>query len=117
MKNVNEICGAEMLKESYLANVRNLPKDAIKITVTRRAGHILSPSKNLLKDYKDGSINWEQYVERFKREMNNDECIAAMRKIKWMAKDKQVYLICYEKDPYRCHRSLLLDMISKLDED
>lgn len=106
-----------MLKESYLANIRNLPEDAEKIVVTRRAGHVLSPSWELLNDYKNGRINWDQYVERFKQEMANDVCIVAMRKIKWMAKEKLVYLICYEKDPYRCHRSLLLDMINKLDEE
>jgi len=106
----------KMLRESYLANSRNLPKDAIKIAVTRRAGHILSPSWELLKDYKDGKISWEQYVERFKGEMNNDRCIAEMRKIKWMAKDKDVYLLCYEKS-WKCHRFLLLEMINKLDEE
>ena len=104
-----------MLKESYLANMRNLPSDVEKIVVTRAAGHILSPSWSLLNDYKHGMINWEQYVERFKKEMNNDLCIATMRKIKWMSKDRDIFLICYEKS-YPCHRFLLIDMINKLDE-
>lgn len=105
-----------MLKENYLANMKNLPTDAVKIVVTRTAGHVLSPSKALLWDYKKGRINWDQYVERFMQEMNNDICRAEMRKIKWMAKDKLVYLICYEKK-YPCHRFLLIDMINKLDEE
>lgn len=105
-----------MLKESYLANIKNLPADAEKIVVTRTAGHVLSPSKELLWDYKKGRINWDQYVERFRQEMDNDACIAAMRKIKWEAKTKDIYLICYEKS-YPCHRFLLIDMINKLDED
>lgn len=104
-----------MLKESYLTNIRNLPKDAIKIVVTRSEGHPLSPSKELLWDYKKGRINWDQYVERFTQEMHNDICIAEMRKIKWMAKNNDVYLICYEKSGH-CHRFLLMDMINKLDE-
>lgn len=104
-----------MLKESYLANMKNLPVDAEKIVVTRRAGHVLSPSWKLLNDYKNGRINWDQYVERFKHEMNNDICIAAMRKIKWMSKSKDIFLICYEKSGH-CHRFLLMDMINKLDE-
>lgn len=105
-----------MLKESYLANMRNLPESAVKIVVTRTAEHVLSPSKGLLWDYKKGRINWDQYVERFKQEMNNDVCMAAMRKIKWEAKFKDVFLICYEKK-YPCHRFLLIDMISRLDEE
>lgn len=105
-----------MLKESYLAVMKNLPNDSVKIVVTRRAGSVLSPSWDLLDDYKSGKINWDGYVERFKQEMNNDICIAAMRKIKWLSKDKDVYLICYEKR-YPCHRFLLIDMINKLDEE
>lgn len=105
-----------MLKESYLANMKNLPENAIKIVVTRSEGHTLSPSKGLLWDYKKGRINWEQYTERFKQEMTNDICVAEMRKIKLMSKVKNVYLICYEKTG-NCHRFLLIDMINKLDED
>lgn len=105
------------LKESYLSNIKNLPGDALKIIVTRSAGHVLSPSRQLLNDYRSRNIDWHTYVERFKQEMSNDICIAEMRKIKWMAKDKLVYIICYEKNPHRCHRSLLFDMINKLDED
>lgn len=105
-----------MLKETYIANMKNLPDSAMKIVVTRSAGHSLSPSKELLWDYKKGRIDWDQYVERFKQEMTNDICVAEMRKIKWMAKVKDIYLICYEKTG-NCHRFLLMDMIAKLDED
>jgi len=104
-----------MLKESYLGNIRNLPKDAVKIVVTRSAGHMLSPSKTLLWDYKKGRINWEQYVKTFYREMDNPACVAVMREIKKLASERDVYLLCYEKE-YPCHRFLLLDMIGKLDE-
>ena len=104
-----------MLKESYLAVMKNLSKDVVKVVVTRTAGHVLSPSKGLLWDYKKGRINWNQYTERFIQEMNNDICIAEMRKIKWMAKNKDIYLICYEKSGH-CHRFLLMDMTNKLDE-
>lgn len=106
-----------MLKESYLANIRNLPENTVKMVVTRRAGHVLSPSKKLLWDYKNRRISWNEYVKRFYQEMDNDICRAEMRRIKKLANDKHVYLICYERSPYKCHRSLLLDMISKLDEE
>lgn len=104
-----------MLKETYLANMRNLPENAEKIVVTRSSGHVLSPSWDLLNDYKSKKINWEEYTKRFNQEMKKDECIASMRKIKWLAKEKDVYLICYEKAGH-CHRFLLIDMINKLDE-
>lgn len=105
-----------MLKESYLAVMKRLPQDSVKIVVTRTAGCVLSPSWDLLNDYKNGKINWDGYVERFTQEMNNDVCIATMRKIKWMSKNRDIFLLCYEKDSSHCHRSLLLDMISHIDE-
>lgn len=104
-----------MLKESYLSNARNLPKDAIKIVVTRSAGHMLSPSKKLLWGYKKGEIDWAEYVKTFYREMDNPACVAVMREIKKLAKEKDVYLLCYEPPGKNCHRYLLLDMINKLD--
>ena len=104
-----------MLKESYLANMKKLPRDAVKIVVTRSAGHMLSPSKTLLHGYKSGKVSWDEYVRTFTREMDNPACVAIMGEIKKMAEKRDVYLICYEKE-YPCHRFLLLDMISKLDE-
>ncbi|GAI92848.1 unnamed protein product [marine sediment metagenome] len=53
-----------MLKETYLANLKNVPDRAIKVRVARPA--ILSPSKELLKDWKDGKIDWGQYETRYK---------------------------------------------------
>jgi uncharacterized protein YeaO (DUF488 family) len=103
-----------MLKESYLANARNLPKNVIKIVVTRSAEHMLSPSKKLLWDYKNGRIDWDGYVKTFYREMDNPACVAVMREIKKLANENDVYLLCYEKK-YPCHRFLLLDMIEKLE--
>lgn len=105
-----------MLKESYLAKMRRLPKDIVKIVVTRAVGHVLSPSNALLWDYKNGNITWEEYERRFYQEMDNEIAKKAMREIKLLAKDRDVFLICYEKQ-YPCHRFLLIDMINKLDEE
>ena len=106
-----------MLKESYLANIKKLPKDAIKIVVTRSAGHMLSPSKTLLWNYKKGKVDWDGYVKTFYREMDNPACIAIMREIKKLAMERDVFLICYEVPGKNCHRYLLIDMINKLDEE
>lgn len=100
--------------ESYIANIRNLPKDAIKIIVTRSKNHPLSPSSELLWDYKMGEITWAQYEERFRKEMDNDMARKVMREIKLLAKDREVYLLCFEKR-YPCHRFILLDMINKME--
>ena len=39
-----------MLKETWLGNVRNLPRDAVVIEVTRSKKHVLSPSWKMLNE-------------------------------------------------------------------
>jgi len=102
-----------MLKEGYIAIWRKLQQanpDAILIRVAIPS--ILSPSRELLKDYKDGKVDWNEYIDRFYKEMKKPECVKEMKRIKELAKTKDVYLMCYEKT-YPCHRFLLIDMIKK----
>jgi len=105
-----------MLKETYLAKMKQIAKenpDAAFIVVTRRAGHLLSPSWKLLNDYKDGRIDWAQYTERFMREMDCDPCRAEMKRIWDLSQTKDVYLVCFEKDGDNCHRHILIELIKK----
>ena len=115
-----------MLKESYIANWRKLPKDAIKIRIARP--HILSPSQKLLSDYKRYekkylkigaskkharmfAWNNSNYVIRYESEIiSNPKAIEKIKRIQKLAKEKDVYLLCYEKD-YPCHRFILLEII------
>jgi len=103
-----------MLKETYLARMKQIAKenpDAAFIVVTRSAKHLLSPSWNLLYDYKDGRIDWTKYIERFRREMDCDSCIAEMKKIWDLSQTKDVYLVCFEKEGENCHRHILIGLI------
>lgn len=101
------------LTEGYLANLGNYPKDEIKIVVTRTAKSVLSPSWQLLNDYKTKKITWQQYEERFKNEiLSEPKAIAKIRQIKELAKTRNIRLICYEKN-YPCHRFILLEMINQ----
>ncbi len=103
-----------MLKETYLAKMKQTAKenpDAAFIVVTRSAKHMLSPSWNLLNDYKDGRIDWAQYTERFRREMDCDSCMAEMKRIWDLSQTKDVFLVCYEKPGQNCHRHLLMDIM------
>ena len=106
--------GDIMLKESYLSNLKNLSTEAIKLNVTRSSGHLLSPSINLLMSYKDGRIDWELFSKRYKQELNKESCKTMMKKIKELSKEKDVYLLCFEKTG-NCHRHILLDLINKME--
>lgn len=99
-----------MLLEGYLANLKNYPKDEIKIEVTRSSGSILAPSWELLNDYKSGKIDWTGYERRYINEMTNPKAIMEMLRIKSLSETTNVRLICYEKNP-PCHRFILLRMI------
>jgi len=99
-----------MLLEGYLANIKNYPKDEIKICVTRTSGSILAPSRELLNDYKSGKIDWDGYEKRYINEMSNADTIKELLRIKFLSETTNVRLICYEKNP-PCHRFILLRMI------
>lgn len=101
-----------MLKESYLANIKKLPIEAVKIVVIGGRS-VLGPSWGLVSDYKSGKIDWNGYTERFNKEMDNEKCRVEMKRIRELSKDRDVFLICYEGE-YPCHRFLLLDKINNL---
>ena len=103
------------LKETYFGNLENVKKmdpGAVIIDVTRRAGSVLSPSWDMLKEYKAGKMTWDGYISRFLGEMDNPECKIEMLKIGELARTKEVYLVCFERVG-NCHRFLLLDMIKR----
>lgn len=115
-----------MLKESYIANWRNLSEDAVKIRVARPS--VLAPSPALLSAFMKAKKYWMakgltelearkkawkeiDYEERFRQEiLNNPEAMAKLKEIQDLAKENDVYLICYEKEP-PCHRFILIDLI------
>lgn len=108
-----------MLKETFYNRYKGWgekpPKDAVVIDVTRSVGHLLSPSYELLIDYKNKKITWDQYVVRYKKEMDNDGCRTIMKVIKDLSEKQDVWLVCvcWNKEK-KCHRYLLIDMIEKM---
>jgi hypothetical protein len=103
------------LNETYLGNVENVRRaspDAVIIDVTRRAGSLLSPSWDMLNEYKAGKLTWDGYISRFLHEMDNPVCKAEMLRIGELARTKEVYLVCFEHVG-NCHRFLLVDMIKR----
>jgi uncharacterized protein YeaO (DUF488 family) len=101
-----------MITESYISMWKNLPADAVKVRVARPS--ILSASKALFWDYKEGRISWQEFEVRFRKEiLSNPDAVAELHRLKELSKEKVVYLICYEKT-FPCHRFILLDLINEL---
>ena len=116
-----------MIRQGYFAKHRTYPTDELKICVSHswprfvlrdQMTHMpaLAPSKQLLQDYKNKRITWNQYTERFIKEMDTDNATAALLEL--MLKSNQgedIRLLCYEKALNRqCHRFLLLDMLREM---
>ena len=101
-----------MLKEGYIGKWKDYPNDEVKVRVARPS--VLGPSLKLLKDWKEGKIVWEEYTRRFRKEiLSNPKAVAKLIEIKKLAKEKDIRLICYEKNP-PCHRFILMDLIKPL---
>jgi len=105
-----------ILKESYFANARKLPKDAIKIYVMRaRFNSTLAPSWDLLNKAKNEKWSFKKYRIHFIKEITkNKKAIDRLFEIRELAKNNDVYLICFEKDSSKCHRSILIEIIKNL---
>lgn len=102
------------LLEGYIAKWKSYPEDEVKVRVARPS--VLSPSRFLLNAYKLGHIEWETYKDIFRKEMKaSPNAMRKLRKIAELSQEKDVRLICYEKNP-PCHRFILIDMIKQIQE-
>lgn len=120
-----------MLKESYVAKLKSLPNDAIKIAVGYPS--VFSPSETLLREFNeiktklmkrgmtepDARENaWQQteFEKRYRREIvSKPEVIDKLKEIRELAETKDVFLYCYcGKTP--CHRFILIDIIQHLEK-
>jgi uncharacterized protein YeaO (DUF488 family) len=73
----------------------------------------LAPSIELLNDWKDEKISWEEYEEKYFKEIKEREEV--VRKLLDLIKEKNVVtLLCAEKDDKFCHRRLLKEYLDTL---
>ena len=83
--------------------------------ITRTAGSVLSPSWELLTALKLNRISFEWYKKRFLEEISeNPEAKKRINELREIAKDKVVFLVCFEKDPNVCHRSIVKKVIERV---
>ena len=79
--------------------------------------HILSPSIGLFKQARAGQISWDQYSLAFEKEMfGSHQCIQELFRLKAIAQNNLLFLICSEKNPAHCHRSLIKHYLLHLEE-
>lgn len=116
-----------MLYTSYISNMRNLPEGKI-VLITRWAPKsldlskfndakwepILAPADSLLAQYKNGAMTKVEMLNKYKEFLENNlaanELILSL--VQEVRQGGNVFLICYEKDVFDCHRSVLAQYIS-----
>ena len=118
-----------MIYTTYLSNLKNLPNDekTKKYLITRwkprntidvkkynlEWAPQLAPTELTLAKYKDGSIDWKEYRQRYIDEsFSNPLFIDGLKEIvDYNDKGYDIFLISYEKDDSTCHRSILKEIL------
>lgn len=80
----------------------------------------LAPSVGLLNDWNNGKLTWEEYEERYLKEIRNKEDnlrgsndIRELRGI--IEREEVITLLCAEKEDTYCHRRLLKEYIESIE--
>jgi len=80
--------------------------------ITQTAKSCLSPSKELLNYAKEDKITFHEYKVRFLKEIRESPiAIKRLKLLKQIAKDRMIFLVCFEKDASKCHRSIVRDIL------
>ena len=79
---------------------RGVSKDKVDVWMKE-----LGTPRDLIKRYKAGKVSWEAFAEEYRRSLRGKE--ATLRSLARESEKGTITLLCTEKDPGACHRSLL----------
>ncbi|HEY0088780.1 MAG TPA: DUF488 domain-containing protein [Candidatus Lokiarchaeia archaeon] len=103
--------------DCYLAKLNEFKKkypDSHFEVITRTTKSPLSPSWKLLNKSKEMKMPFDVYLTLLEEELKNNPL--AQKKIDELitiSKSKDIFLVCYEKDPSNCHRSFVKKLIEQ----
>ena len=104
-----------MIFTTYFANLRHVPEDIVPVSISLYpprgfrgiSYRVLAPSKSILFEYKRTG-DWDEYVRRFNNEILKPlDPSTVVNDLMHLTGYRPFALVCYEKDPGRCHRSLV----------
>ena len=87
---------------------RPLSKDKAKIDEWHKE---LAPSKELLSDWNNGKIDWQEYEQRYHKEMDAQK--ESIQQIATRSRTETITLLCKEETDEHCHRRLLKKLIEE----
>lgn len=65
----------------------------------------------LIKDWKGGKVTRAEYEKRYYHDMEGELQRKLVKEIAEFAREGPITLLCTDKDPNRCHRSLLKELV------
>jgi uncharacterized protein YeaO (DUF488 family) len=76
----------------------------------------LSSSGNLLKNYRQGKYNWEEFKIAFLSEMRDSkDSLERIQALNAQNESTVITLLCYEREGEHCHRHIVKAAIENLD--
>ncbi len=72
----------------------------------------LGTEKDLIKKWKSGKVSWKEFASDYRKSLKGKEKL--LQELAEKSKKGDVTLLCTDKDPARCHRSLLAQEIEKI---
>jgi uncharacterized protein YeaO (DUF488 family) len=74
---------------------------------------LLGPSRELLRDFRDGRIAWTEFGRRYRAEMKADEHRREIDALAAVAANKNVTIMCVCRSDEHCHRRLLKALVEQ----
>lgn len=65
----------------------------------------LGTDRELIRKWKEGKITWERFAAEYRKSLRGKE--DALERLAEESKAGTITLLCTDRDPARCHRSLL----------
>ncbi|MDY4884017.1 MAG: DUF488 domain-containing protein [Anaerovibrio sp.] len=116
--NVDVVIDVRLNNTSQLAGFSKYPD--IEFFLKRLVGtdyihdEKLSPTSQILSDYKKRMISWDEYVKQFNELMHRRDIKSYIYDKYMFLKDDRVCLLCSEEKPQCCHRSLVAEIFQKV---
>ena len=83
---------------------RGVPKDKVDLWMKE-----LGTPRDLIKRFKAGRVPWKEFVADYRKSLKGKEHILMM--LAEQSKSQTLTLLCTDKDPTHCHRSILKSAI------
>lgn len=72
---------------------------------------VLAPSRELVRAYKDGRIEWAAFRDRYLAEMERPEAVAEVRRLATLSRSAEITLLCVCREEEPCHRLVLRELV------